>query len=336
MTRWHVLAALMAALILNLALIQPNHPDALAWDGFLVFPLELPVILAALLALGQSRASVVLRALLVGALTLMVVLKTTDLVMFKSLNRTFNPVGDLPLVGSFYDLIAGNLGPVAAFAAVVAAIFAIFALAAVFWWSMRVWARIAVPRRPVAAGAAVVAVLGTGLAVTDIGAKTGRWSAPVPYVGTAFTARLGVERVQMARDTVADLRVFRTAAQNDPFTGQAGLFDLVDRDVIGVFVESYGRTGFDTPFYSGVHLDTLRAAQADLDARGLSMTSTFLGSPTQGGQSWLAQSTFANGLWIPDQNSYRAALASGRQTLFHLAQQSGFHTGAVMRRIRRL
>ncbi|MEM6491484.1 MAG: sulfatase-like hydrolase/transferase, partial [Pseudomonadota bacterium] len=65
----------------------------------------------------------------------------------------------------------------------------------------------------------------------------------------------------------------------------------------------------------------------------LAMASTFLTSPTQGGQSWLAHASFANGLWIDNQASYRAALNSGRETLFHVAAKSGFRTAAVMPQI---
>ncbi|MEL6681941.1 MAG: sulfatase-like hydrolase/transferase, partial [Pseudomonadota bacterium] len=64
-----------------------------------------------------------------------------------------------------------------------------------------------------------------------------------------------------------------------------------------------------------------------------SMASTLLRSPTQGGQSWLAHSTFANGLWIDNQTAYGAAITSGRKTLFHLAAEAGFHTAAVMPQI---
>ncbi|EBA11967.1 sulfatase-like hydrolase/transferase [Roseobacter sp. CCS2] len=332
MTLRSSLAVVLAALILDLVLIQPNHPAAVAWDALLLFPLELPAILLAVLALGTSRAGVMLRVILVAALTIIAVLKTADFVMFTSLNRGFNPVGDLPLIGSFYDLLVGNLGRAAAIAAVIGAGLIIAGLAAALWWAMRVWARLPLPR-PLPAIVGGAAVLCTGLVMTDVGAKMGRWATPFAYPGTAFTARVGVERVETAQKTIADLRVFRTAAQNDPLTDQSGLFDLIDRDVIVVFVESYGRTSLDTPLYADLHRDTLRDAQSELAALGLSMSSALLASPTQGGQSWLAHATFANGLWIPNQTSYRAALSSGRQTLFHLAGQSGFHTAAVMPQI---
>jgi len=252
--------------------------------------------------------------------------------MFTSLSRGFNPVGDMPLVGSFYDLLVGNLGSTVAIAAVIGSVLVIAGIAVALWWALLVWARLTLPR-PLPAIASVVAVLLASLVATDVGARMGRWATPFSYPGTAFTTRIGVERIKIGRETLADLRIFQAAAASDPLSGQAGLFDLVDRDVLVIFVESYGRTSLDTPFYADLHRATLTAAQDDLETRGLTMASTLLESPTQGGQSWLAHSTFANGLWIPNQTSYRAVLNSGRQTLFHLAEQAGFHTAAVMPQI---
>ena len=322
----------LAALVVDLVLIQPNHPAAVAWEALLLFPLELPAILLALLAFGLSRAGFIFRIALVAVLSTIVVLKSADFVMFISLNRGFNPIADLPLVGSFFDLIRGAIGPVAAIAAMISAVLVTQAVILLLWWACSRWARVAVPPlgRSVASVAAVVAA---ALMVADVGAKMGRWTLPFNYPGTAFTARVGVERVETAQQTIADLRLFRAAAQNDPFANATRLFDLVDRDVLIIFVESYGRTSLDTPFYSDTHLATLAAAETQLSALGLEMSSALMTSPTQGGQSWLAHSTFANGVWIDNQTSYRAALDSGRQTLFHLAADAGFHTAAVMPQI---
>lgn len=327
-----VLPLVLAAVVLDLILIQPNHPAAFAWDALLLFPLELPALLLTVVGFGRSRAGLVFRIVMVAVLGMIAVLKAADFVMFTALNRGFNLVADLPLVGSFYDLIVGTMGQPVAILAIIGAVLVILCVIAALWWAMGVWAGLSVP--PIGRGVAGgVAVMCMALVVVDIGARMGRWAMPLPYPGTAFTARVGVERVQTARATIADLRAFRQAAQNDPFAEATGLFDLVDRDMIVVFVESYGRTSLDTPYYADLHRETLAVAEANLDALGLGMSSTLLTSPTKGGQSWLAHSTFANGLWIADQSSYRAALASGRQTVFHLAQQSGFATAAVMPQI---
>ncbi len=327
-----ILMMLLAAGLMHIVLIQPNHPAAMAWDALLVFPLELPAIVLALIAIGPGRAGACLRMLLVLVLVVIAALKFADFVMFKSLSRGFNPVSDLPLVTSLHDLVVGAFGQVAASVAVGSFVLAVAGLLAALWWACRVWSRLQ-RHRIVALLAGLGAVIATALVIADVGQKMGRWSLPYNIPATAFTARIGAERVETAQKTWVDLRAFRQAAQQDPFANQPNLFDLVDRDVVVVFVESYGRTSLDTPFYADLHRETLKAAQQDLQNLGLSMSSTLLRSPTQGGQSWLAHSTFANGLWIDNQTAYGAALSSGRQTLFHLARKAGFHTAAVMPQI---
>lgn len=326
------LLLLLAALIFHLVLIQPNHPAAMTWAALFVLPLELPAVLLGLIALGTGRVGLVARAILVAVLTLIMVLKTADFVMFTALNRGFNPVADLPLVVSLFQLISGALGTLVAVLAVIGAVIVTMLMVGLLWWAGSVWARVKTNR--VATGfVAVGAVLFAGVAVAEIGDAMGRWNLPVHPPGAAFTARVGLERVDMVQATLADLRTFRAAAANDPYAEMAGLLDEIDRDVLVIFVESYGRTSFDTPLYADLHLETLRDARTNLTQLGLSMASTFIASPTQGGQSWLAHATFANGLWVDDQTSYGAVIASGRDTLFHIARRSGFQTAAVMPQI---
>ena len=108
-----------------------------------------------------------------AALALIATLKFADYVMFTSLNRGFNPVSDLPLVASLYDLIVGTVGRAAAIAAVGLFIIAVIGLVAVLWWSCRVWSRM--PRPFIVARLAAVAAIATaGLAIADIGQKMGR------------------------------------------------------------------------------------------------------------------------------------------------------------------
>jgi len=323
----------LATLVMYLVLVQPSHPGAMTWGALAVFPLELPAIVLSLLAVGAGRPGRLLRVGLVAAIMVVAVLKAADFAMHSALNRGFNPVADLALVSAGLNLLTGAIGVVPTILAALAALLAVALVAAALWWATGVWARVPL-RRPVLRGAAAgMAVLAAGVATAEVGAATGRWSLPFDPPGTAFTARVGVQRWALARATITDLRAFETAARSDPYAGGDGLLDLIDRDVIVVFVESYGRTSFDTSFFADLHPATLAAGEADLAARGLSMASGFLRSPTRGGQSWLAHATFANGLWVDGQTRYGAALASGRQTLYHLAQDAGFHTAAVMPQI---
>ncbi len=328
----NILRPALAAFIVFLVLIQPNHPAAFGWGVFLNVPLELPAILLAAMTLGQSRAGFFFRIAVTAILVILVTLKGADMISFNALSRGFNPVSDVPLIEALVRLLTGAIGPVLAIAAIIGTLAFIVLTAALVWWALRAWARIDMrPMSAIIAGAAsaVFAVV----AVAEVGHTMGRWTLPVSPPGTAFTARLGVERIVLVQETLADLRIFRTAATQDPFTDAPDLFTAIDRDVIVIFVESYGRTSFDTPFYADLHRHTLSDYEGRLGDLGVSMQSGFLTSPTQGGQSWLAHSTFANGLWIDNQTSYAAALASGRETLFHYGASAGLHTAVVMPQI---
>jgi hypothetical protein len=331
MSHWlrRLAAPVLAAAALFLVLVQPNHPGAMTWGALAVFPLELPVILLGLAAAGPGRLSLALRSILVPALVIIAVLKIADFASFTALSRGFNPVADLPLIDASIRLLAGTVGPLAAAAAVAAALVAIGLLALLLWWATGVWSRIRLPRRAAYLSGAV-AVVAAGVAAAEVAEASRAWKPPVSIPGAAFTARVGIERMTLAHRTVGELRVFRAAAATDPFAATGPLLDTIGRDVMVIFVESYGRTSIDTPFFANLHRETLENAEARLRELGLATRSGYLASPTRGGQSWLAHSTFANGLRIDDQTRYAAALASGRDTLFHIAGRSGFRTAAVM------
>ncbi|MEO1079514.1 MAG: sulfatase-like hydrolase/transferase [Pseudomonadota bacterium] len=323
----------LAALLFYLVLTQPNHPAALTWEALAAFPLEWPAVLLALAAIGTGRFGSGFRIALVGLLVLIAVLKTADFAMFTALARGFNPIADLALVGAGIRLLNGAIGPILTLLAGLAALALVAALTAALWWATGVWAT-AAPRRASRRGLiAGVALLSAGVAAADVGDRMGRWDLPVALPGTAFTARVGVERLETVRTTFTDLRAFEAAAADDPLAETHGLLDAIDRDVIVVFVESYGRTSLDTPEFANLHRRTLAEGEAALTSQGLTMASGVLASPTRGGQSWLAHATFANGLWVDGQTRYGAVLASGRRTLYHLASDAGFHTAAVMPQI---
>ncbi|WP_417742073.1 sulfatase-like hydrolase/transferase, partial [Salipiger sp.] len=126
------------------------------------------------------------------------------------------------------------------------------------------------------------------------------------------------------------LTAFRLAARTDPWDGRDGLLaQLGGRDVVIVFVESYGRAAFDNPLYAARHAETLASGEAALRQAGLEARSGWLRSPVMGGQSWLAHASLASGLDVSDQTRYRALLTSDRKTLFTLARQAGYQGVAV-------
>ncbi|MCU0815594.1 MAG: sulfatase [Cypionkella sp.] len=326
------LPPLLAALILHLALIQPNHPNAMTWGALRLFPLELPVLLLGLPLLGDGRAARVLRGGLAGLLTLIIGLKLADYAMFTAFGRGFNPLGDLPLAAAGFNLLSGSVGTALATLAFAALGLGVLLVAMALWWAMGQWARLPLyPPRPLwrrMGGGLAIAF--AGIAAMETASIMNRWAMPFNPPGAAFTARVGAERVQLVLRTANDLREFHRLAAEDPFRGQEGLLDLIDRDVLVIFIESYGRASLEGPLYAPTSRPILEAAEDRLAARGLALRSGYLASPTRGGQSWLAHATFANGLRINDQVRYQAMLASGRQGLFHLAQTAGFNTAAIM------
>jgi hypothetical protein len=324
---------LLSAAVLYLVLLQPSHPEAVTWQALTSFPLEWPAILCALAILGRGWVGTAFRVALVAVLLALAVLKGADLAMHTALARPFNPVIDLDLAEAGVRLLVGAIGAAMTGLAVLGAIAIVVAVGLLLWWATGMWSGLVAERPGLRAMTGGAALVSAGIVVADSGLETGRWSWPQDAPGAAFTMQFGVERVGTVRTTLASLRAFAAAAADDPFADSGPMLDLIDRDVIVVFIESYGRTSLDTPFFADLHRATLQAGEADLTARGLSVASGLLASPTRGGQSWLAHATFANGLWVNGQGEYRAVLASGRQTLFHLAARSGFHTAAVMPQI---
>ncbi|ETW14762.1 sulfatase [Roseivivax marinus] len=323
-------ALVLAALLLHLVLILPNHPGAMTPGALRLVPLELPALLLGLLAMPpRARATRAVRTGIVVALVTLSVLKIADLSMQTAFSRAFNPVGDARLAVAGLRLLDGSLGAAATALVVVGACVALALAAALLWWATGRWSRVELrpaPRR-LAGGAAVIAA---SVAVAEIGAATGRWSLPVDPPGPAFTARTGVEKARMVARTRADLREFDRLAEVDRFAGRDDLFDRIDRDVVVIFVESYGRSSIDVPLYAPTHRATLAAAEERLRERGLAMRSAYLRAPTRGGQSWLSHATVMNGLTVNTAARYSAALRSDRQTIYHLAAGSGFRTAAVM------
>lgn len=316
------LRAVLALAILHALTALPSEPGALTWAAWLRPAPELAILLIALVSLGVTLPGRGLRVAAVVALMLLTVLRLADLAMLETLGRRFNPVADLPLIDAAVRLIAGSLGAAAAWAAGAAAIVLLLATLAAAWWAMGIWMRIFRHRRGLRRGGAGLAV---AMTVALVLVQPAGVAALVPQ-----TAQYGAERVDLAARTIEELARFRAEARSDPMTALQAPLARIDRDVLVIFLESYGRTSFDTPFFASDHLQILADAQVRLDEAGLAMRSGFTTSPTHGGQSWLAHATLANGMWVNDQTRHQAAIASGRRTLFDYAAAAGFRTAAVM------
>jgi hypothetical protein len=315
-----------AILVLHLILVQPNHPGAMTLGALRLVPLELPVILLALIA-APAAVALPLRVVLTGFLTLMPLVKVADYAAYVSFARGFNLVLDAHLLPAAWNLTSGAIGTLPAFGVVVGVVLATALLAAIVWWATGVIAGIEVPRPGrIAAGLALLPAL--AVAVSDVE----RWWRPFHPGSAAFTARLAVEHTRAVARTRTDLARFREEAARDAFAAVPAdtlLAGLDGADVMVVFVESYGRSTLENPRYAPTIRPRLAAIEEVLDAAGLAMRSGWMTAPMVGGQSWLAHASVLSGLWIDNQRRYQALIASPRRTLMHYSADAGYRTVVV-------
>jgi hypothetical protein len=303
-------AALVA---LYLVLVLPNRLGDFQAQTFLRLPLELPALIL-LLMLTPAPLRLAVRIVAVAALAPLLIVKLADMVVFFVFARPFSPLVDLLMVPIALDTLGKNslwlaAGAVAGVALLIAVVIVLL------WRAVRTLQRRAV-RWPIAAGAAVALLVAI---FTPIG--NGDASRVVRDQGTAVAASL--------RAAAA----FRVELADDPFRdvppGQA-LAGLKGTDVLLIFVEAYGRSALDNPDYAPVVAARLKRFDEALAGAGFSARSAWLTSPTYGGESYLAHSTFVSGLWINEQQRYAQLLRSQRRTLIHEFRDAGWRTVAFM------
>ncbi len=322
-----ILSLSLGAGLVFCILILPNHPGTMKWSAFNRWPLELPVILLTMIAIGRFRG---LASVFAIALVAVAFMKLADYGTFIAYNRTFNPVLDFYLVNAGLGLLRDTLGGPQTIALILGFAVAVVALFFALRHGLKAWA--ALPFNGWTRGIAAVGVLATGSwAVADAGHHLKYWRFDKSPPGTAWTTRLSFKRGVEMQATVADLVEFRRDARDDRMSGLTGAFDRLDgRDVYLFWIESYGRASFDNPLYADTHLTTLAKAETAIRDAGMHIRSGWLTSPTAGGQSWLAHGSLASGLWTSNHGRYNAMIASGREWLFHHAQRAGYRTSVFM------
>ena len=148
-------------------------------------------------------------------------------------------------------------------------------------------------------------------------------------VASAPAASLVTGQVDQVRAELDDRAAFNQALTHDAYAHTPGrdlLTGLRGKDVLVVFVESYGRVAVEGKWFSPTVDRTLTSATGRLDGMGFHARSGWLGSPTFGGISWLAHSTFQSGLWINSQQRYDQVLASNRFNLARAFKKAGWRT----------
>ena len=151
-------------------------------------------------------------------------------------------------------------------------------------------------------------------------------------IASTSAARLAVDEVHAVRADFRDQARFRVLIdRKDPYrnTPPTRLLEgLHGKDVLLVFVESYGKLAVQgTSFSPGIDA-VVEAGTKQLQADGFSSRSGWLTSSTFGGGSWLAHATLQSGVWINSPGRYSQLVASNRLTLTDAFRRAGWRTVA--------
>ena len=318
----------LAVALVWFALVAPSRPDRLTPGSFVRLPVEAVVVatLALAAASGPPRSRRAVTVVLGALLAAVTLLKVLDLGAFVVLDRPFNVVTDRSQLGSGVAFVRDSMGQWAAWGTVAGAVLLVVALATGLPWAVGRLTRVASRHRRGSTRA--VAALAAVWVVCSV---SGVRLAPGEPVAAAGAGAFVVDKVRATTAAYGDLQRFERELADDVFRDPSSgdLSALRGKDVVVVFVESYGRVAVEGP-ESGSVRSLLDAGTVRLRDRGYSAASGWLTSPTFGGSSWLAHSTLQSGVDIRHQGRYDRLLASSRTTLTSAFARAGWRTVAVL------
>ena len=155
---------------------------------------------------------------------------------------------------------------------------------------------------------------------------------PYPVASASSTTKI-IGEVEAVREGLLDRDRFAAELAQDRFRDVPAdqlLTGLRGKQVLVIFVESYGRVALTDPDIAPAVTAVLEDGTRRLGAAGWQSRSGYLTSPTAGGGSWLAHATLLSGLWIDSQQRYRNLVASDRLTLTGAFRGAGWRTIGVM------
>jgi hypothetical protein len=331
--RWSTLgrasATALAAGLVLLTLTVPSRLEDMGLGAFVRLPLEAIVYLAIVLAVPPHLARL-RRTLAVAAGALLgvsAVFMALDIGFMQALNRPFDPLIDWRYAGSLVETVRGSAPGGLGLGMLVLASVLVVGLLVLLPLAVARVTQVAVDHRTSAGRVvAVLAAAWLALSVLDLGEDAGA----VPSHEAAAYVYGQVSRVP---SELRDQREFAEAAETDPVRGVPAQ-DLVPglrgKDVVVVFVESYGRVAVEGSSVAPGISRILDRGTLQLEQDGFATRSAYLTSPTFGALSWLAHATLQSGLWIDSQQRYDHLVTSSRLTLSQLFGRAGWRTVAVV------
>ena len=301
----------LAAVLVLCALLLPPDLTRLTPSALAHIPLE-AIVGAVVLLVLPPRPRKVVAAIAGVALGLLTILNFLDMGFYSELDRPFDLRLDWVLFDDAESFLRDSVGQAAAIGAVIGVVVLVLALLVLMPLAVVRLSRL--PAVHPAATVRTAAVLGVAwITCAAFGAQIA--GAPV---AARNSGQIVYSHIQQADASLKDERTLARAASVDAFRDTPPdqlLTGLRGKDVIFAFVESYGRSAVEDPSMASQVDAVLADGTSRLRAAGFSSESAFLTSPTSGGGSWLAHSTFLSGLWITNQRSYETVTSSDRLTL---------------------
>ncbi len=315
---------LVSVVLLTLLLSVPGKPSQLVAEHWLYLPLEAPLAVLILLFL-RGKAFAAARFLMIGFLSLLLLLRVGDLISRTAFGRAFNPIAEWHLVTQGWSLTAKTLGKSEALAMAAGSVLLLILIAVFLYRGLGQLANLSKRshKRAVVA-CALVAIVGAGVMVMEHQDKKDY------RVGMVSFDELSA-RIDYAHTVIRDQAEFTELLATDPVADSAPQFAaLKGRDVIILYVESYGRTFIDSEQFAGKADARLKSVESEILDAGLSVKSAWVDSPIRGGRSWLAHATLSSGLPLTDHARFDRLITSDRKSLPVLFSEAGWETSVLL------
>jgi phosphatidylglycerophosphate synthase len=313
----------LAVLLLWAALVGPDQPIQFRLSAFLRVPLEGTILIAAAAVLPPKARRVLVWV--VGPLIgLVIFLKILNIGFFAAFDRPFDPYQDASYTGIGVETLRASLGSTQANLILAIVGLLVFGLPVLTTLAMRRLTRIAAEHRIWS----LRAVAGLGAVWVLCWALGAQFLSHTPIASTS-TASLLVGEVNLLRADIQDHALFAKQIRQDRFAATPGdqlLTGLRGKDVLLVFVESYGKVAVQGSSFSPTVDGVLSNGTKRLQAAGFSARSAFTTAPNFGGLSWLAHSTLQSGVWVNSPQRYDQLVASHRFTLSDAFNRAGWRT----------
>jgi len=317
----------LAGLLVLVALVGPNQLGQVTVAAFARIPVEGLMGAALVLILGV-RARKVAVVVIGAGLGLLTIVKFLDMGFYEVFDRPFHPIFDWSFFGPAVDFVVTSVGQAGAVVAVIGVILLILAILVLMVFAVRRLTRVALGHRTRTTH--VLATLGV---VWLVCALSGVQLAAQEPVASRSAANHFYDDVRQVREGLTDGKAFAAQAADDKYRYTPGsqlLTSLRGKDVLFVFVESYGRVAVEKSDSAPVIDPLLDAGTKKLKSAGFDSASAFLTSPTYGGGSWLAHATLQTGLWVDNQQRRFTLNSLDRMTLSIAFNRAGWRTSGVV------